>query len=118
MKLHEYISLNFLSLVSYISFILIIYFFFLENLIEKNITKAYITLEIYGQIYLILIFLAFVLIFLFGIEILIQKKFPKLLPKIKIKDVRFKKLHNFLFIIGFWFAIFNLIVFLIILTNH
>lgn len=117
MKLNEYISLNFFASFTYISFILIIYLFLLEAYIIKYFPKAYITIEICGEIYIILIFLAFILLILFGIEIFIRKKFPKLLPIIHFKNKFLKNLHETLFIIGSWFAVFNLIIFVIVIIS-
>lgn len=52
MKLNEYISLNLFASLAYISFVLIIYLLLLEAYIIKHFSKAYITIEICGEIYI------------------------------------------------------------------
>lgn len=54
---------------------------------------------------------------LFVIEIFIQKKYPKLLPIINFKNKFLKNLHKTLFIIGSWFAVFNLILFIAVIIS-
>lgn len=115
MKLNKYISLNFFASLTYFSFILIIYVFFLEEHLTGYFPKAYISLEICVEIYMILNFLALIFLLLFGIEIFIRKKFHKLLPAICFKNKFWKNLHEILFIIGCWFAIFNLVIFTMII---
>lgn len=117
MKLNKYISLNFFASLAYISFILIIYLFFFKDCIIKYFPKAYITIEMCGEIYIILVILSFIFLILFGIEIFIRKNFPKLLPIINFRNKFLRNLHETLFIIGSWFTVFNLILFIAVLIS-
>lgn len=117
MHLNKYISLNLLSSLTYISLFLIVYVFFFENYVTRYYPNIHITIEQCGEIYIILVILSLIFIILFGIEVFIRKKFKKLLPIINFQNKFLKNLHETLFIIGSWFTIFNLILFIAVVVS-
>ena len=107
MKLHQYISLNIFSFITYLILTLIIFVF----VIQTKINLLFISLEGFFSIYSFLMYFSLLLILLSIIEKFIYKKYPKKKFQIKIKNKNLKKIYLFLFAFGFYLALFNLIVF-------
>ena len=109
MKLHQYISLNIFSFITYLILTLIIFVF----VIQTKINLLFISLEGFFSIYSFLMYFSLLLILLLIIEKFIYKKYPKKKFQIKIKSEDLKKIYLFLFVFGFYLALFNLIVFIL-----
>ena len=103
MKLHKYITLNIISVITIVNVTFLI--FSAYNIIPKTISEI---IFLYTKFGIVLIFSAFALI-----EFHIRHEKPNLLPDISIKNNVFEKFHIFIFYLGLIFACTKLILFCI-----
>lgn len=79
--------------------------------------KKYNSLYNLFDYYIYALFLNIFCIILFVLEFFIRKKHPKFLREIHFRNLFLKNLHETLFIIGSWFAVFNLILFIAVIIS-
>lgn len=120
MRSSKYISLNLLSLNSYLIIMEFLYVCGLYSFLNKVFSGFIITTRTLCSIYILFMFLNILLIILFCIEKYIRRIQPNLLIKINFKNKTIKKIHHAFFYFGYYFGVFitsvSLILFLIFLT--
>ncbi len=109
MTLYKYISLNIVSIISYIMLLLIVFTFYLQ----LKFDILFLTLEQFFSVYTFFIYLSIIFLIIFFGESYLRKKYFFSNFKIKIENDILKNIFIILFNFGFYFALFNIVIFII-----
>ena len=109
MTLYKYISLNIVSLIFYLIFLLSIFVFY----VQIKLNTLLIDEEQFFSIYSCLVYLSFAFLFLFFGEKYLKRKYLILNFKIHIENRVIRNISILFFNIGLFLAILNIVFFMI-----